>query len=108
MSELEQGGTTADANRAPYQPAGLHWPCLLLGLTCMVLGSFVPTVFANAKGEADHGIATLVFWSMSAGFIRGLGFIPRNRFFRYIFGGWAALLTFAGAALLWARSHGFF
>ena len=85
--------------------AKFHFPCLLLGITCMLLGSFVPTVFADGEGKPDHTIAMLIFWSMSAGFIRGLGFIPKHRFFRWIFGGWAALLTFVAAAVLWGISH---
>lgn len=85
--------------------AKMHIPCLLLGITCMLLGSFVPIVFADGQGKPDHWIATLIFWSMSAGFIRGLGFIPKHRFFRYIFGGWAAFLTFVGAAVLWTMSR---
>lgn len=87
------------------KPAKMHLPCLLLGITCMLLGSFVPTVFADGQGQPDHTIATLIFWSMSAGFIRGLGFIPKRKFFRWIFGGWAALLTFIAAATLWGISH---
>lgn len=83
----------------------MHIPCLTLGIVCMLLGSFVPTVFADGQGQPDHAIATLVFWSMSAGFIRGLGFIPRARFFRWIFGGWAALFTLVGAAALWTMSR---
>lgn len=71
----------------------------------MLLGSFVPTVFADGQGKPDHTIATLVFWSMSAGFIRGLGFIPRSRIFRWLFSGWAAFLTFVCAAVLWGISH---
>ena len=89
----------------PTKHAKFHIPALMLGIILMLLGSFVPTVFADGQGKPDHTIATLVFWSMSAGFIRGLGFIPKHWFFRWIFGGWAALLTFVAAAVLWTMSR---
>jgi len=78
---------------------GLHWPSLLAALVLMLGGTAAPLLFADATGAADHTLAMLVFWGMSAGFVRGVGFIPRHALFRWLFSGWAVLLAI-GLALL--------
>jgi predicted membrane protein len=42
----------------------------------------------------------LVFWAMSAGFVRGVGFVPRHAAPRWLLSGWACALALAGAAAL--------
>lgn len=78
----------------------VHWPCLLVGVGLMLVGSVYPIVFANAAGHADHGIATLLFWAMSAGLVRGIGFIPRHVVWRVLFSSWACAIGLLGAAVL--------
>jgi predicted membrane protein len=68
-------------------------------LALMLAGTAYPLVFARADGRADHGLAMLLFWAMSAGFVRGVGFIPRHRAWRLLFSGWACLAALALAAL---------
>lgn len=87
-------------NTEPPAPAGpgLHWPSLLLGLGVMLVGSIYPIAFAGADGKADHQLALLVFWAMGAGLIRGVGYIPHRRVWRWLFSGWACGLA-AGLAL---------
>lgn len=80
-------------------PTSLHWPSLAAGLVLMLAGTAYPLVFARADGHADHGLALLLFWAMSAGFVRGVGFIPRHRAWRLLFSGWACLAALALAAL---------
>ena len=80
-------------------PTSLHWPSLAAGLVLMLAGTAYPLVFARADGHADHGLALLLFWAMSAGFVRGVGFIPRYRAWRLLFSGWACLAALALAAL---------
>lgn len=80
-------------------PTSLHWPSLAAGLALMLAGTAYPLVFARADGRADHGLAMLLFWAMSAGFVRGVGFIPRHRAWRLLFSGWACLAALALAAL---------
>ena len=75
----------------------LQWPCLAVGLLVMVVGTLYPPLMANAAGKADHNLALALFWAMSAGFIRGVGFVPLLWVWRWAFGGWAC-----GAALLLA------
>jgi predicted membrane protein len=41
-----------------------------------------------------------LFWAMSAGFIRGVGFVPRARVWRWLFSGWACAAALALAAAL--------
>jgi len=88
----------ADGIAAPA--AGrMHLPCLLVGLAIMVGGSVYPVLFAAADGRADHALASALFWAMSAGFIRGVGFVPRAQPWRLLFSGWACaagLLLAAG------------
>ncbi|HEY1128490.1 MAG TPA: cyd operon YbgE family protein [Roseateles sp.] len=80
-------------------PSRLHWPSLTAGLVLMLAGTAYPLVFAHADGRADHGLALLLFWAMSAGFVRGVGFIPRRRALRLLLSGWACLAALAWGAL---------
>ena len=85
--------------------AGLHWPSLLVAIVLMLLGSIAPVYLADAQGQASHDLATLVFWAMSAGFVRGVGFIPRARIWRWLFSGWACGIALISALLLrWLAS----
>ena len=76
----------------------LHWPSLAVGLAIMVGGTVYPLMMANAAGHADHGLATLLFWAMSAGFVRGVGFLPRAAVWRWLFSGRACALALGLAA----------
>ena len=78
---------------------GLNWHSLAAGLMLMLEGTAYPLVFARADGRADHGLARLLFWAMSAGFVRGGVFIPRHGVWRLLFSGWACLAAVALAAL---------
>jgi predicted membrane protein len=66
---------------------------LTLGLTAY------PQVLADASGQADHGAALLSMWAMSAGFVRGVGFIPCHRLPRMLLSGGACLLALTLALL---------
>lgn len=77
----------------------IHWPSLLAAMLLMLGGTAAPLLFADASGAADHTLAMLVFWGMSAGFVRGVGFIPRHAVFRWLFSGWAVLAAIGLAAL---------
>ena len=84
---------------APRHPPGLHWPTLLTGIALMAIGAVYPLVFAGPDGHADHGLALLLFWAMSTGFVRGVGFVPRQRLWRWLFSEWSCLATLGLAAL---------
>lgn len=70
----------------------MHLPALIAALLLMLGGTLLPTAFEGPDGHADHRLAMLVFWAMSAGFVRGVGFIPRHWLPRAMLSGWAASL----------------
>lgn len=85
---------------APSQPtAALHLPSLFTALALMLAGTLYPPLMTDATGRADHPLALLLFWSMSAGFVRGVGFVPRAAPWRWLLGGWACCLALGLAAL---------
>lgn len=88
----------ADAPRPDGQPApGLHGPSLLVGVVLMVVLTVYPPLLTTADGKADHTLASVLLFAMCAGLVRGVGFVPRQRVWRWLFSGWAW-----GAALLLA------
>ena len=78
----------------------VNWPCLLVGMLVMVGGTAYPLFMSDPHGRPDHGLATALFWAMSAGFVRGVGFIPRARPLRWVFSGWACVVSLLAAAWL--------
>lgn len=80
--------------------ARVHLPSLAVGLLIMVGGTLYPPLVADAAGKADHGLATALFWAMSAGFVRGVGFVPRRRLWRAVFSGWSCAAALLLAAVL--------
>ena len=78
--------------------AAIHLPSLLAAVVIMLVGSIYPLLFAAADGKADHRLATALFWAMSAGFVRGVGFVPKAWVWRLLFSGWScvAALLLAG------------
>jgi len=76
---------------------GAHLPGLAVGLAIMVGGTLYPPLMVKSTGGADHMLATLLFWAMSAGFVRGVGFVPRHAASRWLFSGWACGATLIAA-----------
>ena len=87
-------------SQAPADAPRMHGPSLFAGLAIMVGGTAYPLLMTRASGQADHGLAMLLFWAMSAGFVRGVGFVPRARAWRWLFSGTACALALLMAALL--------
>ncbi|MCZ2096676.1 MAG: cyd operon YbgE family protein [Burkholderiales bacterium] len=88
----------------PRAPSRIQWPGLVVALAIMLGGTAYPPLMADSAGQVDHGLAMALFWAMSAGFVRGVGFVPRRAAWRWLFSGWAcaAALMLAGAL---ARMH---
>jgi predicted membrane protein len=82
----------------------VHVPSLAVALLVMVAGTLYPPLMANAASRADHGLAMALFWAMSAGFVRGVGFVPRALPWRWLFSGWACAAAL-GVALLLKLQH---
>lgn len=82
----------------PTLPAtGLHLPCLLTAIGLMLGGTLYPPLFTDAAGQADHGLALLLFGAMSVGFVRGVGFVPHRLPWRLLMSGWSCATLFAAA-----------
>jgi predicted membrane protein len=60
---------------------------LLVALTLMILVTLLPRGLTVPDGDPiSHGVLVLIMWGMSAGFVHGVGFIPRNRILRVLLG----------------------
>jgi predicted membrane protein len=77
-----------------------QWPGLAVALVIMVAGTLYPPLMADAAGKADHKLAMALFWAMSAGFVRGVGFVPRLWVWRALFSGWSCAAALLLAAVL--------
>ncbi len=75
-------------------------PALATALILMVALTAYPRFVVDAAGRTDHALAMLVFWAMTAGFVRGVGFIPRAAWLRWVFSGWACAAALAGAGAI--------
>ena len=84
----------------PTQPATMHLPSLAAALLIMAAGTLYPPLMADAAGKADHGLAMALFWAMSAGFVRGVGFVPQRLVWRVLFSGWSCTAALALAVAL--------
>lgn len=78
----------------------LHGPSLVAGLLLMLAATVYPPMFQRADGSADHVLATLLFAAMSAGLVRGVGYVPVQPVLRWLFSGWSCLLCLVFAVLL--------
>lgn len=76
---------------------------LIVAIALTLLLTVYPPILTTPAGKADHVAATLALWSMSAGFICGVGFVPRNRLLRMLFSTTACLVCLALAAALIAQ-----
>ena len=84
----------------PDVAPGMQLVCLLIALSIMLVGTAYPPIMMTAAGRVDHRLAMAIFWAMSAGFVRGVGFIPTARVWRWVFSGWACLTALLLAVLL--------
>jgi predicted membrane protein len=82
-----------DKEEADAGGPGLALLPLLTGLTLMLLMTVLPGLATDRQGQADHLAALLIFWAMSAGFVRGVGFIPRLRLPRLLLSGLSCALA---------------
>lgn len=86
------------------QPSRLNLLSLAVALFIMVGGTVYPPVMADASGRVDHGLALALFWAMSAGFVHGVGFVPRHRVWRWLWGG-LSVVTALGVAVVLKLQH---
>ncbi len=67
-----------------------NWACsvsLVTAIVLMLLITLFPRALTTENGSPiSHGILTLIMWGMSAGFVHGVGFVPRNPLLRMLLG----------------------
>ncbi|RKR69363.1 putative membrane protein [Acidovorax sp. 94] len=95
-AESADANTCATTGSMPG--ASTHWPSLTAAVMIMVIATLDPRLLAHPSGAADHLLASFLFLAMSAGFVRGVGFIPRWWLWRVLFSGWTCALGLALAA----------
>ncbi len=84
-------------NPPPHASGGWNIPALIIGIVIMLVLSFYPRAVARADGTPDMLAAAFLFWAMSAGFVRGLGFVPRLLIPRLLLSLSASLMALAVA-----------
>jgi predicted membrane protein len=77
---------------------------LLTGILLVLLLTAFPHVAMDRWGAADHVAALLLLWSMSAGLVSGVGFVPYRWLPRMLLSSPACLLALV-LALLRVASH---
>lgn len=75
---------------------------LALAIASSLALTAYPPLAAGSDGRAAHGALTLLLWGIAAGFVAGVGFVPRSRLLRMALGPHAALSLMAVGALLLA------
>jgi cyd operon protein YbgE len=60
---------------------------LVTALALMFLVTLMPRALATADGSPiSHGTLMLIMWGLSAGFVHGVGFVPRRPVLRMLLG----------------------
>ena len=85
----------SQARATPSAQGGIRLLPLLTAILIMLGITAWPGALANAEGVADHGAAMALFWSMSAGFVTGVGFRPRIAALRLLLSPAACLMGLA-------------
>lgn len=77
---------------------------LVLALALMILVTLFPRGLTVADGSPiSHGVLTLIMWGMSAGFVHGVGFVPRNNVLRVLLGPAIAWLLMGVALIFYVQ-----
>jgi predicted membrane protein len=84
-------------NHSPHESGGWNLPALFIAIAVTLVMTVYPRAAARPDGSPDMLAAALLFWAMSAGFVRGLGFVPDNLPLRMLFSLPAALIALAAA-----------
>jgi cyd operon protein YbgE len=67
----------------------------VLAVALAVLILVYPGVIAESAADVRHGLLSLMMWGMAAGFVHGVGFVPRAVPWRVLFHpalGWPLML----------------
>lgn len=70
----------------PYpHPLPARLLSLTLAVTLAMLILIYPRAIAVSIGDVRHGLLTLLMWGIAAGFVHGVGFVPRLWPWRLLF-----------------------
>ncbi|MBI1421815.1 MAG: hypothetical protein GC149_00020 [Gammaproteobacteria bacterium] len=69
-----------------YQHGAARLLSLLIAITTFVVIFAWPQLMVRADGQVQHNGLMFFMWSMAAGFVHGVGFVPRNRVVRVLLG----------------------
>lgn len=94
----ENGRRQGDWSRLiPYpNPGWLRLFSFLLASALSAMLLTYPRAVATSLSEVNHGLLFLVMWGIAAGFIHGVGFVPRMIIWRIVFNpfiGWLLMAT---------------
>ncbi len=103
MAAVTPDRHAARCSEAPPPAPGVALVPLAIAIALTLLLTLYPPILTTPAGEADHAAATFALWAMSAGFIRGVGFVPRHIVPRLLFSTAACLLCLALSVALVAR-----
>lgn len=103
MNSAENSGEASERNGSAEAAPGLAFLPLTIAIVITLVLTIYPLVLSKADGKADHLAATLLFWAMSAGFVRGVGFVPKHRILRPLLSSAACVLLFVLSVALVAR-----
>lgn len=84
----------------------IHVPSLAAALVIMIVGTLYPPLMADSAGRPNIPLALCLFWAMSAGFVRGVGFVPRALVWRWLFSGTACAVAVLATVMLAALRRG--
>jgi len=77
---------------------------LVSALALMILVTVFPRGLTVADGSPiSHGALTLIMWGMSAGFVHGIGFVPRSKVLRVLLGPVVAWLLMGVGMLFYVQ-----
>lgn len=86
-------------------PAQASIPGLAVGIALLLGLTVYPALAVGPDGRPDHLAAGLLLWAMCAGFVRGVGFVPRHSLLRAALSLWASLLALGTAGLKLLSTH---
>ncbi len=77
---------------------------LAAAIAMMLLVTLLPRGLTTDSGSpVNHGLLMLIMWGMSAGFVHGVGFVPRHPLLRALLGPVAAWSGIGLGLLFYAR-----
>lgn len=77
---------------------------LVAAFLLMLLVTLFPRPLTVEDGSPiGHGTLMLIMWGMSAGFVHGVGFVPKNALLRVLLGPWAAWACLAVGLFFYVR-----